>query len=139
MKELKDFQIEKIHRRVSSVLVIFLGLVLVAGIAIVAKFGDLSFEKLNIAQKSKHNSQYEVRTISGVPTCLPLKSGDATTACEYGIKASDGKFYALSSGGSNPVTLYGEAGSADGLEISGEFIPASADEKFDIVGTIFQN
>lgn len=137
MKPLKDFQIEKIHRRLSFGLVIFLALVLVAGIGILAKFGDLSFAEMNIAKKSSENSKREFRTISGIPSCLPLKSGDTGRKCEYGIKTKDGLFYALSNNQFNSKSLTGEAG-ANGIEITGEFIPASQSEEYDIVGTIVQ-
>lgn len=139
MKALKDFQIEAIHRKISFLLVIVGGLVLVAGVALIAKFGDLQFISSKIDKNNSQKTQKQTITIAGIPSCLPLKSGEKVESsnCEYGIKTSDGKFYAIGSSSSNPLTLYGEAGSA-GVEISGEFLPVSKDEKFDIVGTVVQ-
>ena len=53
MKELKDFQVEAIHRKVSGSLIITLGIVLVAGIGFVAKFGDLAFKQQRVKIKSE--------------------------------------------------------------------------------------
>lgn len=132
MKELKDFQIEAIHRKVSGSLIVMLGIVLVAGIGLAAKFGDLAFRQQQIANQTKTKTKEEI-TISGVPACLPLKSGEKVEKCEYGIKTSDGKYYAVS----NFSDFYGEAG-ASGVNVTGKLIKAGEGEKFDIVGTIIQ-
>ena len=128
MKELKDFQVEAIHRKVSGSLIITLGIVLIAGIGFVAKFGDLAFKQ----QRIKIKSEEEV-TISGVPACLPLKNKEKAESCEYGIKTSDGKYYAVS----NLANFYGEAG-VDGVSVTGKLIKAGSSEKFDIAGTIMR-
>lgn len=43
MKALKNFQIEAIHRKLSFGLVLLGGIVLVAGLGIIAKFADIQF------------------------------------------------------------------------------------------------
>ncbi|MDO4872027.1 MAG: hypothetical protein Q4A27_01180 [bacterium] len=139
IRALKDFQIEAIHRKISFLLVIILGILLISGVGIVAKFSDLAFIRGIIFHKAAENSKREVVTIAGVPSCLKLKSGEETTHCEYGIRTSEGKYYALTNSGNNPINLYGEAGSAEGVEITGELTPAGEKEKYDIVGTITPN
>ena len=139
MKALKDFQIEAIHRKISFLLGLVGGLVLIAGVALIAKFGDLQFISSKIDKNNSRKTQKQTITIAGIPSCLPLKSGEKVESSnyEYGIKTSDGKFYAIGSSGSNPISLYGEAGS-EGVEISGEFIPAGKNEELNIEGTILQ-
>ena len=133
MRALKDFQVESIHRKLSFRLVLLGGVVLVAGIGIIAKFADIQFVNSKI-DKSSHAKNKTI-TISGDLACLPLKdSSSKPTNCELGVKTPDG-YYAVS--GSAIPFAYGEAGSS-GIELSGEFIPAGDQEKHDIVGTIIQ-
>lgn len=134
MKALKNFQIEAIHRKLSFGLVLFGGIVLIAGLSIIAKFADIQFLNSKIEHKNSQ-SKNKIVTVSGSLACLPLKdSASETKDCELGVKSSDG-YYAVS--GSGLQSVYGEAGGA-GIEISGELIPAGPQEKHDIIGTVVQ-
>ena len=130
--ELKDFQIEAIHRKVSSILLIFLGLVLIAALGVVAKFGNLAFIGSKKSDQASQGLAHETRKIAGSLACLPLKDG-VVKSCEYGIKTSNGEYYAVS--GMSLQAAYGKA-SSSGIEVSGEFIAAGDREKHNIVGTI---
>ena len=91
----------------------------------------------NISNNKNQNQSSKNITISGNVVCLSLKKGKTDNSnpnkCKVGVVDSKGQKYAVS-GGSN-LNLYGEANS-NGVEISGEFIPASEDETYDIVGII---
>lgn len=133
MKELKDFQVEAINRKVAFGLVIVAALVAVAGLGLVARFGDIAF--WNSKAENRKVVSHKKMTVSGSLTCLALKSGEKTSDCQWGIKDSKGQIYAISDSSSKLTNVYGEAGST-GVEISGEFIPAGDGEKYDITGTI---
>jgi hypothetical protein len=111
-----------------------IGLVLIFGVALLARFADLAVvrNKLQVEGESKKNNSI---TISGQTTCLPLRQGrKASGNCELGIKTDSGEYYAVNSI-QNPLEIYGEVGSST-VEISGELVKAGSDENYDIVGTI---
>ncbi|MBS7346113.1 MAG: hypothetical protein KIG14_00155 [Candidatus Sacchiramonaceae bacterium] len=137
IKGFSKAQTEAFNRKLVGVLVAAVGILLVFGVGIVARFADLAI----VRQKIKSNSTIEhtTRKISGMATCLPQKSSqdnrDVTQECAVGIRTQDGDYYAVGSNGGNPIDLYGEIGSGE-FEVEGEFIKAGTEETYDIIGTI---
>ena len=134
MKKLTNEKIDQINRKSTGILIMVIGLVLIFGVALLARFADLAVvrNKLQVEGESKKNNSI---TISGQTTCLPLRQGrKASGNCELGIKTDSGEYYAVNSI-QNPVEIYGEVGSST-VEISGELVKAGSDENYDIVGTI---
>lgn len=134
MKQFSEKQTDNFNRKLTGFLVVIVGIILIFAIALLAKVGDLTL--LNRKLNSDKESSSDMVTVKGTPTCLTLKSKSTSSnkRCEVGIKADDGKFYAISNSG-NSLNLYSEIGSS-GFEVSGEFIKAGEEEKYDIVGTI---
>ena len=134
MKKLTNEKIDQINRKSTGILIMVIGLVLIFGVALLARFADLAVvrNKLQVEGESKKNNSI---TISGQTTCLPLRLGrKASGNCELGIKTDSGEYYAVNSI-QNPLEIYGEVGSST-VEISGELVKAGSDENYDIVGTI---
>ncbi|MBP9489687.1 hypothetical protein KBE46_03375 [Candidatus Saccharibacteria bacterium] len=134
MKKLTNEKIDQINRKSTGILIMVIGLVLIFGVALLARFADLAVvrNKLQVEGESKKNNSI---TISGQTTCLPLRQGrKASGNCELGIKTDSGEYYAVNSI-QNPLEIYGEVGSST-VEISGELVKAGSDENYDIVGTI---
>ena len=134
MKKLTYEKIDQINRKSTGILIMVIGLVLIFGVALLARFADLAVvrNKLQVEGESKKNNSI---TISGQTTCLPLRQGrKASGNCELGIKTDSGEYYAVNSI-QNPLEIYGEVGSST-VEISGELVKAGSDENYDIVGTI---
>ena len=134
MKKLTNEKIDQINRKSTGILIMVIGLVLIFGVALLARFADLAVvrNKLQVEGESKKNNSI---TISGQTTCLPLRQGrKASGNCELGIKTDSGEYYAVNSI-KNPLEIYGEVGSST-VEISGELVKAGSDENYDIVGTI---
>ena len=139
MKQISKYQKESFHRKLTSILVIIVLVTVVFAVGFVVKLLDftLPVAHRNISNNKNQNQSSKNITISGNVVCLSLKKGKPDNSnpskCKVGVVDSKGQKYAVS-GGSN-LNLYGEANSS-GVEISGEFIPASEDETYDIVGTI---
>lgn len=140
MKQISKYQKESFHRKLTSILVIAVLVAVVFAVGFVVKLLDftLPVAHRNISNNKNQNQPSKNITISGNIVCLSLKKGNKTdnsnpNKCKVGVVNSKGQKYAVS-GGSN-LNLYGEANS-NGVEVSGEFIPASEDETYDIVGTI---
>ena len=139
MKQISKYQKESFHRKLTSILVIAVLVAVVFAVGFVVKLLDftLPVAHRNISNKKNQNQSLKNITISGNVVCLSLKKGKTDDSnpnkCKVGVVDSKGQKYAVS-GGSN-LNLYGEA-SSSGVEISGEFISASEDETYDIVGTI---
>ena len=134
MKKLTNEKNDQINRKSTGILIMVIGLVLIFGVALLARFADLAVvrNKLQVEGESKKNNSI---TISGQTTCLPLRQGrKASGNCELGIKTDSGEYYAVNSI-QNPLEIYGEVGSST-VEISGELVKAGSDENYDIVGTI---
>ena len=134
MKKLTNEKIDQINRKSTGILIMVIGLVLIFGVALLARFADLAVvrNKLQVEGESKKNNSI---TISGQTTCLPLRQGrKASGNCELGIKTDSGEYYAVNSI-QNPLEIYGEVGSST-VEISGELVKAGSDENYDMVGTI---
>ena len=134
MKKLTNEKIDQINRKSTGILIMVIGLVLIFGVALLARFADLAVvrNKLQVEGESKKNNSI---TISGQTTCLPLRQGrKASGNCELGIKTDSGEYYAVNCI-QNPLEIYGEVGSST-VEISGELVKAGSDENYDIVGTI---
>ena len=134
MKKLTNEKIDQINRKSTGILIMVIGLVLIFGVALLARFADLAVvrNKLQVEGESKKNNSI---TISGQTTCLPLRQGrKASGNCELGIKTDSGEYYAVNSI-QNPLEIYGEVGSST-VEVSGELVKAGSDENYDIVGTI---
>ena len=134
MKKLTNEKIDQINRKSTGILIMVIGLVLIFGVALLARFADLAVvrNKLQVEGESKKNNSI---TISGQTMCLPLRQGrKASGNCELGIKTDSGEYYAVNSI-QNPLEIYGEVGSST-VEISGELVKAGSDENYDIVGTI---
>ena len=139
MKQISKYQKESFHRKLTSILVIAVLVAVVFAVGFVVKLLDftLPVAHRNISNNKNQNQSSKNITISGNVVCLSLKKGKTDNSnpnkCKVGVVDSKGQKYAVS-GGSN-LNLYGEANS-NGVEVSGEFIPASEDETYDIVGTI---
>lgn len=139
MKQISKYQKESFHRKLTSILVITVLVAIVFAVGFVVKLLDftLPVAHRNISNNKNQNQSSKNITISGNVVCLSLKKSKTDNSnpskCKIGVVDSKGRKYAVS-GGSN-LNLYGEANS-NGVEISGEFIPASEDETYDIVGTI---
>ena len=139
MKQISKYQKESFHRKLTSILVITVLVTVVFAVGFVVKLLDftLPVAHRNISNNKSHNQSSKNITISGNVICLSSKKDKTDNSnpdkCKVGVVDSKGQKYAVS-GGSN-LNLYGEA-SSSGVEISGEFIPASEDETYDIVGTI---
>ena len=139
MKHISKYQKESFHRKLTSILVIIVLVTVVFAVGFVVKLLDftLPVAHRNISNNKNQNQSSKNITISGNIVCLSSKKGATDNSnpdkCKVGVVDSKGQKYAVS-GGSN-LNLYGEANSS-GVEISGEFIPASEDETYDIVGTI---
>ena len=134
MKKLTNEKIDQINRKSTGILIMVIGLVLIFGVALLARFADLAVvrNKLQVEGESKKNNSI---TISGQTTCLSLRQRrKASGNCELGIKTDSGEYYAVNSI-QNPLEIYGEVGSST-VEISGELVKAGSDENYDIVGTI---
>ena len=85
-------------------------------------------------QISKYQKESFHRKLTSILVIIVLVTDNLNpNKCKVGVVDSKGQKYAVS-GGSN-LNLYGEANS-NGVEVYGEFIPASEDETYDIVGTI---
>ena len=139
MKQISKYQKESFHQKLTSVLVIAVLVIIVFTVGFVVKLLDftLPVAHRNISNNKNQNQSLKSITVSGNVVCLSLKKGKTDNStpnnCKVGIIDSKGRKYAIS-GGSN-LNLHGEA-SSSGVEISGEFTPASEDETYDIVGTI---
>ena len=139
MKQISKYKKESFHRKLTSILVIIVLVTVVFAVGFVVKLLDftLPVAHRNISNNKNHNQSSKNITISGNVVCLSLKKGKTDNSnpskCKVRVVDSKGQKYAVS-GGSN-LNLYGEA-SSNGVEISGEFIPASEDETYNIVGTI---
>lgn len=139
MKQISEYQKESFHRKLTSVLVIVVLVVVVFAVGFVVKLLDftLPVAHRNISNNKKQNQSSKSIIVSGNVVCLSFKKGKTNNSslnnCKTGIIDSKGQKYAIS-GGSN-LNLHGEA-SSSGVEVSGEFIPANEDEIYDIVGTI---
>ena len=139
MKQISKYQKESFHRKLTSILVITVIVAVVFAVGFVVKLLDftLPVAHRNISNNKNQNQSSKNITISGNVICLPLKKGKTDNSnsdkCKVGVVDSKGQKYAIS-GGSN-LNLHGEANSS-GVEISGDFTPASEDEIYDIVGTI---
>ena len=114
MKQISKYQKESFHRKLTSILVVAILVVVVFAVGFVVKLLDftLPVAHRNISNNKNQNQSSKNITISGNVVCLSLKKGKTDN-----------------------LNLYGEANSS-GAEISGEFIPASEDETYDIVGII---
>lgn len=75
-------------------------------------------------------------SLSGEFVCLPVKDtgGPQTLECAMGLKAADGKFYALRDSTSD-YSLISKAKTSDQVDITG-VLEASVSSKYDIVGTV---
>lgn len=136
MKQISDNQKDAFNRKLTGVLIIVIGIVLIFGVAILARFGDLAIVRKKLFNNNSAEKSNYVK-ISGTPTCLKYKPKyikEQSSKCNLGIKTSDNEYYAIS-GGTNPLDLYGEIGASE-FEVSGTLIEAGSDEKYDIVGTI---
>ena len=139
MKQISKYQKESFHQKLTSVLVIAVLVIIVFAVGFVVKLLDftLPVAHRNISNNKNQNQSSKIITISGNVICLSLKKDKTDNSnpnnCKVGIVDSKGQKYAIS-GGSN-LNLHGEA-SSSGVEVSGEFTPASEDETYDIVGTI---
>lgn len=135
VKGFSKVQTEAFNRKLVGILVASIGLLLIFGIGILAKFADLAV----VRQKIKLNSTIEhtTRRVSGMATCLPQKSNSSVSAqeCIVGLRTQDGDYYAVGVSDRNFLDLYGEIGSGE-FEVEGEFIEAGTGETYDIVGTI---
>ena len=104
MKKLTNEKIDQINRKSTGILIMVIGLVLIFGVALLARFADLAVvrNKLQVEGESKKNNSI---TISGQTTCLPLRQGrKASGNCELGIKTDSGEYYAVNSI-QNPVEI----------------------------------
>ena len=139
MKQISKYQKESFHQKLTSILVITVLVAIVFAVGFVVKLLDftLPVAHRNISNNKSQNQSSKNINISGNVVCLSLKKDKTDNSnpnkCKVGVVDSKGQKYAVS-GGSN-LNLYGEANS-NGVEVSGEFIPASEDETYDIVGTI---
>ena len=139
MKQISKYQKESFHRKLTSILIIAVLVAVVFAVGFIVKLLDftLPVTHRNVSNNKNQNHSSKNISISGNVVCLSLKKGKTDNSdpniAKVGIVDSKGRKYAVS-GGSN-LNLYREV-SSNGVEISGEFIPADEDETYDIVGTI---
>lgn len=135
-KKITNSQKETVNRKITGLLVVFLGVIMIVGVSFLARFADLAVVRDKIKNKSVDKDK--IVKISGTPACLPIKSqykeeDNSNSNCQLGLKSDSGEYYALY--GQNSLSLYGEIG-ASTFEIEGELIDAGKAEKYDISGTI---
>ena len=135
MKQISKYQRESFHRKLTSILVIAVLVAVVFAVGFVVKLLDFTLPVVHRSGANYISQSSKNITISGNMICLSFKGGqvDSSTQCQPGIINSEGKKYSIAGG--NNFNLYGETNS-NGIEVSGEFIPAGEDETYDIVGTI---
>lgn len=104
-----------------------LAVVLVLGVAAAAVIAWKSDSSKDVPQDTNNAAQ----TFTGTTVCLP-KPGDGphTMECSMGLKASDQKYYALKN---NPQQTLPTDST---IKVTGKVIAPSADEVYDISGTI---
>ena len=135
MKQISKYQRESFHRKLTSILVIAVLVAVVFAVGFVVKLLDFTLPVVHRSGANYISQSSKNITISGNMICLSLKGGqvDSSNKCKPGIINSEGKKYSIAGG--NNFNLYGETNS-NGIEVSGEFIPAGEEETYDIVGTI---
>lgn len=102
---------------------------LMVGLAVFVYVAD----RVGVQQYTKpvmaDTSQSETVTVQGEVTCLPHKGdGPSTQECAIGLRDTNGYFYGLKN-----TTIF-DTGKM--IEVEGTLTDASAEEKYDINGTI---
>lgn len=118
------------NRKFVLVGVIILAILTIVGLSIVATVA------MQQSKGALNQHKTTVLNMRGEAVCLPKKDMDApqTQECAYGIKVSNGTYYALAKLDATNGSIPLQTGQT--LLVSGTLLPADKDEIYNVAGTV---